>query len=135
MPDLYRHTARKSTVSKNVKPINVSPCNFNGPSTTYPAYHQASNSSEQTIFNPLQCDIKLENDLIPIDEPFIILPDNETEEMFIGDGIEQTDDETIHQLIEEIIQSIEQTSPSIVNQVDKYSFYLDFCFTGISRFK
>ena len=115
MPDLYRHTARKSTVSKNVKPINVSPCNFNDPSTTYPAYHQASNSSDETIFNTLQCDIKLENDLIPLDQPFLLLPDNETEEMSIG---EERDSDIVHQLIEEMIQSIEDTSPSTSNQVD-----------------
>lgn len=115
MPDLYRHTARKSTVSKNVKPINVSPCNFNDPSTTYPAYHQASNSSDETIFNTLQCDIKLENDLIPLDQPFLLLPDNETEEMSIGD---ERDSDIVYQLVDEMIQFIEKISPSTSNQVD-----------------
>lgn len=115
MPDLYRHTARKSTVSKNVKPINVSPCNFNDPSTTYPAYHQASNSSDETIFNTLQCDIKLENDLIPLDQPFLLLPDNETEEMSIGD---ERDSDIVYQLVDEMIQSIEKISPSTSNQVE-----------------
>lgn len=115
IPDLYRHTARKSTVSKNVKSTNVSPCNFNQSSpTTYSVYCSTSNSNEESMYNALQCDIKLEEDLLPLEQPFLLLPDNEMEEMSMGDEREQTDDEIIQQIIDEIIQSI-----PLSNQVDK----------------
>jgi hypothetical protein len=111
MPDMYRHTARKSTVSKNVKPSNVSLCNNNNNSTThYSTYHNDNNCKQQTIFNTIECNIKLEEDIPQQDESFIILPDNETEQMIIGEDIEQTNDNVIYDIIEQIINQIVQSS-------------------------
>ncbi len=120
MPDMYRHTARKSTVSKNVKPSNLSISNNNNSTTNYTSYHLEKNSNEQTIFDTLECNIKLEKDIPQQDEPFIILPDNEMEEMIIGEEIERTtNEEIIYDIIEQIIQQIIQSSsPIISNQVD-----------------
>ena len=131
IPDLYRHTARKSTVSKNIKSSNVSPCTLNespSPTTTttnYSMYPSTSNSDEETIFNALQCDIKIEEDLSPVDQPFLLIRDNETEEMSIGEECEQqTDEQIIHQMIDEIVQSVPETSLSTSEQVNN-SFFQD----------
>jgi len=111
MPDMYRHTARKSTVSKNVKPSNVSLCNNNNNSTThYSTYHNDNNCKQQTIFDTIECNIKLEEDIPQQEESFIILPDNETEQMIIGEDIEQTNDNIIYDIIEQIINQIVQSS-------------------------
>jgi hypothetical protein len=110
MPDMYRHTARKSTVSKNVKPSNVSLCNNNNSTTHYSTYHNDNNCKQQTIFNTIECNIKLEEDIPQQDESFIILPDNETEQMIIGEDIEQTNDNVIYDIIEQIINQIVQSS-------------------------
>ncbi len=127
MPDMYRHTARKSTVSKNVKPSNVSLCNNNNNSTThYLTYHNDNNCKQQTIFDTIECNIKLEEDIPQQEESFIILPDNETEEMIIGEDIEQTNDDIIYDIIQQIINQIIQSSSntflSTSNQV--YLFFI-----------
>jgi len=119
MPDMYRHTARKSTVSKNVKPSNISICNNNNSTTNYATYNNEKNSNESTIFDTLECNIKLEKDIPQQDEPFLILPDNEMEEMIIGEEIEGTNEDIIYDIIEQIIQQIIQSSsPLTSNQVD-----------------
>ena len=123
MPDMYRHTARKSTVSKNVKPAPVSICPHpNNSSTPYSTYPNEKNASEQTIFDTLECNIKLEEDIPQQDIPFSILPDNEMEEMIIGEEIEQTNEEIIGDIMEQIIQQISQFSSntllSMSDQVD-----------------
>jgi len=112
MPDMYRHTARKSTVSKNVKPSNVSLCNNNNNNSTthYLTYHNDNNCKQQTIFDTIECNIKLEEDIPQQEESFIILPDNETEEMIIGEDIEQTNDDIIYDIIQQIINQIIQSS-------------------------
>ncbi len=124
MPDMYRHTARKSTVSKNVKPSNLSICNNtnNNSTTNYTSYHHEKNSTEQTILDTLECNIKLEKDIPQQDGPFLILPDNEMEEMIIGEDIERTNDEIIYDIIEQITQQIIQSSsPSISSDQVDYS--------------
>jgi hypothetical protein len=119
MPDMYRHTARKSTVSKNVKPSNISICNNNNSTTNYATYNNEKNSNESTIFDTLECNIKLEKDIPQQDETFLILPDNEMEEMIIGEEIEGTNEDIIYDIIEQIIQQISQSSsPLTSNQVD-----------------
>ena len=95
MPDMYRHTARKSTVTKNLK---TSLCNNNNNST----------SKQQTIFDRIECNIKLEKE-----ESFIIIPDNETEKMIIGEDIEQTNEEIIYEIIEQTIDKIIESSSNI----------------------
>jgi hypothetical protein len=81
IPDIYRHTARKSTVSRNVKPPskNVSLCN--------------------SIFDTIQCDIKLEKDSPQqLEQSVIILPENEIEQMVV----EQTNEEIICDILEHV---------------------------------
>lgn len=104
IPDIYRHTARKSTVSRNVKT----------PSKNLSYSHSTNFKDEQSIFDTIQCDIKVEKDL-PNEEPstaqtYLILPENETEQM----NIEQTHEEIIGDLLEQIIQQIpeELSSPA-----------------------
>jgi hypothetical protein len=124
MPDMYRHTARKSTISKNLKPSNVSLCNNNNNNsiTHYSTYLNDNNSKQSTIFEAIQCNIKLENDISQQEESFIIIPDNETEEMIIGEEIEQTNEEIIDEIMEQIINQIIQSSSNTVlatpNQVN-----------------
>jgi hypothetical protein len=124
MPDMYRHTARKSTVSKNVKPSNLSLCNNNS-TTHYSTYHNDNNNSkQQTIFNTIECNIKLEKDIPQQEESFIILRDNEIEQMIMGEDIEQTNEEIIYDIIEQIINQIIQSSSNRIisnsNQVEYF---------------
>jgi len=108
IPDIYRHTARKSTVSRNGKPSskNVSLCN----STLN------NSKEEQSIFDTIQCDIKLEKDVPQQEQSFIILRDNEIEQM----NIEQTNDEIICDIIEQIKNQIPEY---FTNQVNKYFIF------------
>ncbi len=97
IPDIYRHTARKTTVSRNVKPPskNVPLCN--------PSFTIDNNSKdEQSVLDTSQCDIKLEKDIPEQEQSFIILPDNEIEQM----NIEPTDDEIICDIVEQINNQI-----------------------------
>jgi hypothetical protein len=125
MPDMYRHTARKSTISKNLKPSHVSLCtnnNNNNSTAHYSTYLNDNNSKQSTIFETIQCNIKLENDISQQEESFIIIPDNETEEMIIGEESEQTNeeiiDEIMQQIINQIIQSSSNTFLATPNQVN-----------------
>jgi hypothetical protein len=127
MPDMYRHTARKSTVSKNLKPSNVSLCNNS--TTHYTNYHNDNNNSKSTtIFDTIECNIKLENDIPQQQESFLILPDNETEQMIIGEDIEPTDEEIIYDIIEQIrnqiVQSSSNTCIATTDQVFNYIKYI-----------
>jgi hypothetical protein len=108
MPDMYRHTARKSTVSKTLKPSNVPLCNT--PTTHYSSYNNDIDSKQEIIFDTIQCNIKLEEDIPHQEEPFIILPDNETEHMIIEEDIEQTHEEILYEIMEQILNQITQSS-------------------------
>jgi hypothetical protein len=112
IPDMYRHTARKTTVSKTIKSSNVSLCN--NPPTHYSPYNIDTNCKQQTIFDTITCNIKLEEDIPQPQEPFIILPDNEIEQMIIGEDFEQTNEEIINNIMEEILNEITQFSSSII---------------------
>jgi len=107
IPDIYRHIARKSTVSRNVKlpSKNVSLCNS--------SFNINNNcKEEQSIFDTIQCDIKLEKDIPQQEQSFVILPDNEIEQM----NIEQTNDEIICDIIEQIKNQIPEY---FINQVQR----------------
>ncbi len=106
IPDIYRHTARKSTVSRNVKPssINVS---LRNPTLNI----DNKSKEEQSIFDTIQCDIKLEKDIPQQEQSFVILSDNEIEQM----NIEQTHDEIIFDLVEEIKNQIPEYLTNQVN--------------------
>ena len=87
IPDIYRHIARKSTVSRNVK----------NPSNNVPLCNPTYNIEEQSIYQKLQCNIKLEKDILPEqDRSFVLIPDNETEQM----NIEQTNEEIIFDIMQ-----------------------------------
>lgn len=103
MPDMYRHTARKSTVSKNLKPSNL---NYN--TNEIPC-------KQLTLFNSIECNIKLEKD-----DTFIILQDNEIEQMII----EEDQNEIIYDILQDIINQITQTSFENSNQVREKKDYL-----------
>ena len=98
IPDIYRHTARKSTVSRNVKPSNIAVCNS--------TFNTDENfKTDHSIFHT----IKLENDIPQEEEEeqsFIVLPDNEIEEMIV----EQTNDEIICDILEQIKNQINEYS-------------------------
>jgi hypothetical protein len=94
LPDIYRHTARKSTVSRNVK-ANVSLCN-----STFNIDNNCK--EERTSFDRIQCDIKLEADISSEEQSFIIIHDNEIEQMIV----EQTNEEIICDILEQIKNQI-----------------------------
>lgn len=127
IPDIYRHTARKSTVSRNIKAptINLSLSNNN------------NNSKEkQLIYNTIQCDIKLEKDILheeqqQISKSFTILPENEIEQM----NIEQTNEEIIHDIIEQIKNQIpEYFIDQVLNIFNPKRFTLTVFFI-VNRYK
>ncbi|CAF1226543.1 unnamed protein product [Rotaria magnacalcarata] len=96
LPDIYRHFARKSTVSRNVKisPKNVPLCNS--------TFSLDSNSQVTSLtFNRVRSEVKLGSDAQE-KQTVLILPDNETEEMIV----EQTNEEIISDIIEQIQQQI-----------------------------
>lgn len=120
MPDMYRHTARKSTVSKNIKPPNVSlsPTTTNNNSTMhYLTYHNDINCKQQTKFDPIECNIKLEKQ----EELFIIIPDNEIEQMIIEEDNENIIYDILEQIINEIIQS--SSSNTCIANLNQVKFY------------
>ncbi|CAF4975269.1 unnamed protein product, partial [Rotaria magnacalcarata] len=127
LPDIYRYTARKSTVSKTSKSSNVSMCNNSNPpittatttttttTTHYSAYHNDNNSKQPPLFDTIEHTIKLEEEIPQPLESFIILPDNEIEQMIIGENNnEQTDEEIIHNIIEQIKNQIVQSSSTTI---------------------
>lgn len=90
VPDIHRHIARKSTVSRHVK--NLSLCNGT----------LNSNNHSSTNFS---CNIKLEKDIPQENEQrFVLIADNETEQM----NIESNDEEIISSIVENIQYQIEQ---------------------------
>jgi hypothetical protein len=105
LPDIYRHIARKSTVSRNVKPpsTNVSLCN-----STFNIDNNCK--EERTSFDRIQCDIKLEADISSDEQSFIIIHDNEIEQMIV----EQTNEEIICDILEQIKNQIQK---DLLNQV------------------
>jgi len=113
IPDIYRHTARKSTVSRNVK---TSSKNVSLSNSTFNINNNSK--EEQSIFDTIQCDIKLEKDIPQQEQSFVILPDNEIEQM----NIEQTNDEIICDIIEQIKNQIPEY---FTNQVQRRTISTD----------
>ncbi|CAF3658534.1 unnamed protein product [Rotaria sordida] len=123
LPDMYRYTARKSTVSKNPKPSNVSLCNNS--TTHYSTYHNDNNTKQQQIFDTIEHNIKLEKDVPQQQESFMILPDNEIEQMIIEENNEKTQEEIIYDIVEGITnQTIQTPIISNLNQITK-TFLID----------
>ncbi|CAF1300568.1 unnamed protein product [Rotaria sp. Silwood1] len=127
LPDMYRYTARKSTVSKNPKSSNVSLCNNS--TTHYSTYHNDNNSKQQQqqqqpIFDKIEHNIKLEKD-VPEQQTFIILPDNEVEQMVMEENNEKITEEIIHDIIEEINNQTIQTSLILNSNQIEQSFSID----------
>ncbi len=122
IPDIYRHTARKSTVSRNIKNStkNISLCN-----STYNIEQNCK--EEQTIYHTIQCNIKLEEDIPQQEQTFIILPDNEIEQM----NIEQTNEEIIFDIIEQIKNQI----PQYFNNQVRFKSIEFFVYVFSSRYK
>ncbi len=105
IPDIYRHTARKSTVTKSIKSSNVS----SSPRSSFSngTCHLDDKHSKPLLtakLESIQWPIKLEEDLPA--EPLILLPDNETEQMIVEEDL----DRTIEDILENILQQIERTS-------------------------
>ena len=94
IPDIYRHTARKSTVSRNIKSQAKNVASLPVTNTC---------KEEPSIFDTIQCDIKLESDSPPMEQSFVIIRDNEIEQMIV----EQTNDEIIREIIEQIQNQIQ----------------------------
>jgi hypothetical protein len=111
IPDIYRHIARKSTVSRNVKPpsknVSLSNSTFN---------INNNSKEEQSIFDTIQCDIKLEKDISQQEQSFIILHDNEIEQM----NIEQIKNQISEYFINHIDESINTT-----NNECKFKFHIE----------
>ena len=104
IPDIYRHTARKSTVTKIIKSTNGSSPSQS--SLSYVTSHLNEKHSKPLLtpkLESIQCTIKLEEDSPP--EPMIILPDNEIEQMIVEEDL----DRTIENVLEDILQQIEKT--------------------------
>lgn len=91
LSDIYRHFARKSTVSRNAK---IPPKNSSSTLESVPKDEKM----------PI-VDIKQK-------EKFCILPDNETEQMII----EPTNEEIIHGIVQDIGQQISDEFLKEVNQ-------------------
>jgi hypothetical protein len=97
IPDMYRHTARKSTVSKSLKSSNATSCQNS--SLSYRTSHVDDKHSivlPSTKFDQIQQEIKVEQD------PFVFLPDNETEQMKIEDDIDQI----VYEIFDDIAKQI-----------------------------
>ena len=94
LPDMYRHTARKSTVSKSLKaPTAVV---YQHATTAYSNGIQASSTYPS---ESIACHIKLEEHLI---EPLFLLPENETEQMIVDEHIDRSIEHTIDEIIDQI---------------------------------
>ncbi len=76
---------------------NVSLCN--------PTFNIDNNcKEEQSIFQKLQCNIKLEKDSPERERSFVIIPENEIEQM----NIEQTNEEIIFDIVQQIQNQISE---------------------------
>jgi hypothetical protein len=120
MPDVYRHTARKSTVSKMIKPSNVPVCST--VATPYATYHHDNEKKQETIFDAIECTIKLEEDIpASLPETFVLVPDNETEQLLVKEDQDQRNTEAAGDIIEQILNQIAlsavETTPMTVTQV------------------
>ena len=104
MPDIYRHTARKSTITKALKSSLVNKTNDNNST----AFHQ------DKLYESIECRIKLEKDILPQpEEKFFILPNNELEEMIVD--TKETNEEIITNICKQIINEIVQSFSNQVN--------------------
>ena len=98
IPDVYRHTARKSTVSKTIKSTSIcSPQNLNLSHLNI-SFDDKQLQTSNSI-NRISTTIKLEE--LPR-ETFIIQRDNEVEQMIIDDHHELI----IRQILDEMIESL-----------------------------
>ena len=109
IPDMYRHTARKSTVSKSMKSTNGS----NSPASTrsFLVNHHGDKLlkvSSPTKTPPIPYQIKMEKDIAI--ERFLILPDNETEQMSVDDDVERAVQHILEQIIEQISSTVSTTT-------------------------
>lgn len=89
VPDIHRHIARKSTVSRNVK--NLTLCNGGG-----------SLNSEN--FSSLSCNIKQEKEIPHEQQRFVFITENDIEQMHV----EENDEQIISSIIEQIQNRIDQ---------------------------
>ena len=112
IPDIYRHTARKSTVTKSIKSSNVS-------SSPHSSFSNGTSHLDEKHSKPLltaklesiQWPIKLEEDLPA--EPLILLPDNETEQMVVEEDL----DGPIEDILEGILRRTEKMSYQQVSEL------------------
>ena len=95
VPDIHRHIARKSTVSRNVK--NLSLCNGTLNSTNHCKESSAN-------FSSLSCNIKLEKEIPEEEQRFVLIPDNDIEQM----NIEPNDEQIVVSIMEDIQNRIDQ---------------------------
>lgn len=110
IPDVYRHTARKSTVSKTIKSTSIrSPQNLNLSHLNI-SFDDKQLQTSNSI-NRISTTIKLEE--LPR-ETFIIQHDNEVEQMIIDDNHELI----IRQILDEMIESLGTT---VVHQIEESS--------------
>ncbi|UJR26593.1 hypothetical protein I4U23_007913 [Adineta vaga] len=114
MPDIYRHTARKSTVTKTLKSsTNVPLCNPS--STHYAIYNNNDNETQQEpIFDAIQCNIKLEEDIPQQQETFLIIPDNEIEQIIIEEEQSHIDEDVLFDIMEQMLNLITQSSMDVI---------------------
>ncbi|CAF1331740.1 unnamed protein product [Rotaria sordida] len=123
LPDIYRHTARKSTISRNVK---IS-------SNNLPLYNSTSivdNNNikeEKIIFDQIQSDYKFEKNIQQQKQSFLILPDNEIEQMII----EQTNEEIIKDILEQIQKQISNDYLNQTNGIQIISTDIHNCIDSL----
>ncbi|CAF0742129.1 unnamed protein product [Adineta steineri] len=131
IPDIYRHIARKSTVTRNIKPPskNVSLC-----TTTLNIDNNCK--EEQSIFDTIRYDIKLENEISRQERSFVVIPDNETEQMIVEESTEEIIRDVLEQMINQIhedllnqtensVQCVTDNSTDIHNTIDSLMNYID----------
>ena len=89
VPDIHRHIARKSTVSRSVK--NHSLCNGN-------------DSLNSENFSSLSCNIKQEKEIPHEEQRFVLITDNHIEQMHV----EENDEQIISSIFEQILNRIDE---------------------------
>jgi len=125
LPDIYRHTARKSTVSRNVKPTSkIHTFNNNNNNNNNNVINAKNFKEEQSIFDTIECNIKFEKDLAQ-SQRLMILPENEIEQM----NVEQNHENIIADILDDILKQI----PDQVMMMIKKVFRL--CTCRFSRFR
>ncbi|CAF3155879.1 unnamed protein product, partial [Rotaria sp. Silwood2] len=110
LPDIYRHIARKSTVSRNVKVSSkILPlCN----STSI--IDNNNSKEEKPIFDRIQCDYKFEKNFQQQKQSFLILPDNEIEQMIV--------DQSHEEIIKDILEQIQKQIPNNISKQRENSY-------------